>query len=74
MQHIWQWFLQLSATRGGGFGPAPVTFQDLLAWATLMQTEPTPWEIEQIMMIDGVWLKVQAEKSKDKDGKSQAQV
>ncbi|OGU13875.1 MAG: hypothetical protein A2076_13185 [Geobacteraceae bacterium GWC2_53_11] len=69
LQHIWNWFHQLSNTRGGGFGPAPITFQEIAAWAGLMQTEPTPWEIEQIIRLDAVWFKLQAERDKDKPDK-----
>jgi hypothetical protein len=69
LQHIWTWFHHLSSTRGGGFGPAPISFQEIDAWARLMRTGPTPWEIEQIMRLDGVWFKVQAEKDK-KDKKT----
>jgi hypothetical protein len=67
--HIWLWFMQLSNTRGGGFGPAPITFQEIAAWAGLLQTEPTPWEIEQILMLDGVWFKIQAERDKTRNKK-----
>ena len=47
-------------------GPAPLSFQEILAWALLLEKEPTVWEIEQIVMIDGVWFTVQAEKDKVK--------
>ena len=70
VRHIWRWFCQLNATRGGGWGPAPLTFQDLSAWAALMRTEPTPWELEMLLMIDGISLRVDAEKSKaERDAK-----
>jgi hypothetical protein len=29
-----------------------------------METEPTPWEIEQVKRLDGIWFKVQSEKDK----------
>lgn len=67
--HLWSWFHQLHNTRGGGFGPAPITFQEVFAWASLLQIEPTPWEIEQLMMLDRIWFKVQAERDKNKTGK-----
>jgi hypothetical protein len=62
IEHIWSWFFQLHHTRGGGMGPAPLTYQEMSAWSQLLQIEPTPWEISMVMMIDGVWLKTQSEK------------
>jgi hypothetical protein len=66
VHHIWIWFHQLSGTRGGGFGPAPITYQKIAAWANLLQTEPTPWEIEMLMMLDRLWFKIQNDRDKKK--------
>lgn len=65
MEHIWGWFIQLSARRGGGFGPAPLSYQEVDAWARLMGLDPTPWEIQQIMTIDDIQLKVSYEQQKN---------
>ncbi|MBV5327024.1 MAG: hypothetical protein JZU65_05210, partial [Chlorobium sp.] len=69
--HIWNWFQQLSWTRGGGFGPAPLTHNEIRSWYKNMgvKPRPTPWEIEQILRLDGIWFKVQGEKDKNKPGK-----
>ena len=66
--HIWAWFVQLSVRRGGGFGPAPLTYQELDAWARRLEIDPTPWEIEQIMVIDDVNMLVSSEKSANNSG------
>lgn len=62
--HIWQWYLQLSGTRGGGFGPAPLTYVEIDAWKKIMQTDATPWEVEQIKTIDHLYLDYLYEKQK----------
>lgn len=64
--HIWTWFLKLHKTRGGGFGPAPITYQEIFSWARISKIGITPWEAEQIRKIDDIWFKVQAEKDKEK--------
>lgn len=68
-QHIWNWYNQLSATRGGGFGPAPITYQEIRAWSKLMQTRPQPWEIDLIMMLDRIWFEMWADRDKAESAK-----
>lgn len=66
VEHLWSWFDQLSGTRGGGFGPAPLTYQELDAWARLTDSRPTPWEVEQILRLDRLWLSNMADRIKQK--------
>lgn len=37
-------------------------YSEIRAWAELMQNDPTPWELEQIMMIDRIYMGIVAEK------------
>ena len=67
LEHIWKWFLRLSARRGGGYGPAPFSFQEIGAWAELTRCEPSPWEVEQLEKLDDLYLKIIAETIKTKD-------
>lgn len=67
VEHIWGWFLQLSATRGGGFGPAPLAYSEIEAWTRMTGDDPTPWELERIMELDRIYLNHMAERAKDKD-------
>ena len=57
--HIWKWFLDLAGARGGGFGPAPISWSDMMAWSILTWAMPTPQEVDQILALDRLWLKVQ---------------
>ncbi|MDD2367336.1 MAG: hypothetical protein PHN84_14350 [Desulfuromonadaceae bacterium] len=62
VEHLWQWFQELSGTRGGGFGPAPLTYAEIAAWQRVMQTHPTPWEIAIIKHLDNLYFKYLADK------------
>lgn len=66
--HVWAWFLELSAGRGSnGFGPNPISWLDLLAWTVLTGTITRPAEINAIMALDQVWMKVQAARNSEPD-------
>ena len=67
-EHLWSWFFRLSRRRGGGFGPSPLTHQDIFAWATLSGITPNPWEVLQLEMLDDLYLKMTAKKDKEGEG------
>lgn len=52
MEHIWEWFLDLSLARPVGYGPTPISFSEIEAYSRLMGVEITPWEVEQLRRID----------------------
>ena len=55
----WNWFMQLHAARGSsGFGPSPLSYEDINAWATRMRIYPTPLEVELLKMLDITYLQV----------------
>jgi hypothetical protein len=57
--HVWAWFLELNAARGsGGFGPASLSYLDVLAWTILTGVLVRPAEVGAIMAIDRAWLAV----------------
>lgn len=62
--YLWGWFLELHRVRGGGMGPAPITFQDLEAWARMRALRLAPWEVEVIQDLDTTWMNAQAEATK----------
>ena len=66
LQYLWEWFWELARRRGGGLGPAPITWQELDAWAGRTGKEPTPWEAALIMRLDDAYLHHLAEKNKEK--------
>lgn len=59
MVHVWSAFLYLSRCRGQGFsGPQPLSYQEIKAWAELTDTPLMAWEVDAIMRIDKVFMRV----------------
>jgi hypothetical protein len=57
-QGVWHLFLELHARRGSnGFGPAPIDEARLCCWQQLHRTQLSPWEVDTIFLLDGVWLR-----------------
>ncbi|WP_435406470.1 phage tail assembly chaperone [Pseudomonas juntendi] len=62
VDHVWGWYLELHAARGGsGFGPSPIGFTEMAAWAALTGNHPSPWEVETLRALDQAHLDHQAE-------------
>lgn len=52
-EYLWRWFAELDNDRGDtGDGPAPITYQDIEAWARLTGRKPRPWEVGVIKALD----------------------
>jgi hypothetical protein len=63
--HLWHWWLDLhQGRRTGGFGPEPLGWSDIDAWARLCCTAPRVDEVRAIMRIDAAWLSALAERRK----------
>ena len=57
LSYLWEWFCDLSNGRGyAEFGPLPLNYSEIQAWAQLTRTEPTAWEVTVIKQIDRVYL------------------
>ena len=55
--YLWQWFCELSGGRGyAEYGPLPLTYSEILAWAQLTGTEPTSWEVDVLKTIDRAFI------------------
>jgi hypothetical protein len=66
-EHVWQWFLELHAGRGSnGFGPNPLSWSDLAAWASLTMRTVRPSEVDAIMMLDRLWMAQKASEAEVK--------
>lgn len=64
LEYIWEWFGELSRTRGGGWGPGPITYLEIDAWARLTSNSPEPWEVALIRKLDTAWLVAESERTK----------
>lgn len=61
--YIWGKYLSLHHGRAYGInGPCPISYQDILAWTSIMRESLEPWEVEVIMMIDRKFLEFVQEK------------
>ena len=57
LHYLWSWFNDLSSSRGyAEFGPLPLTYQELRAWADMTMNIPTAWEIDVIRNIDRAYI------------------
>lgn len=67
--HVWLWFLDLSSTRGSnGFGPNPLAWTEIAAWASLTGIIVRPAEIEALLILDHAWLADYAKRVPKKSG------
>lgn len=63
---LWEWFWELSSGRGHtGFGPQPLSWQDMEAWARISGIELQPWQAVIFRAMDRAWLAAVAKRSKD---------
>jgi hypothetical protein len=59
LRHVWSAFCSLSAKRTAGFsGPNPITYEQIKAWKELTETPIEAWEVEAIMQLDQVYMRV----------------
>ena len=55
---VWGLFLRLHEGRGGGgFGPAPISYEAMEAYQAITGEPLRPWEIEIIRALDREWLR-----------------
>lgn len=60
--YLLQYFTEISRTReSSGYGPQPLRFSEIDAWAHLYGVELSPFEINTILDLDAVWRKVWAD-------------
>ena len=56
-EELWNWFWELGSGRGSsGFGPLPISWGDMAAWARLAGLDMQPWEAAILRRMDAAWL------------------
>ena len=67
--HVWGWFQELQEGRSGnGFGPNPLSFAEIAAWASLTGRRPQPWEVRALKKIDLAYLETTVKPPEKKNG------
>ena len=64
-EHVWGWFQALCSGRGGGFGPAPLSWADMHGFFNLQGIEVRAWELSLLRVFDAAWFEVNREGKKD---------
>ena len=54
--HVWGWWQELHKGRQGGFGPLPLSWEGIKAWADLHGLTPTALELRWLRAVDDAWL------------------
>ncbi|MEG2140689.1 MAG: hypothetical protein RRY20_07885 [Bilophila sp.] len=63
--YLWNWFQELSSGRGNnGFGPSPLGWADMAAWAQLTAIPLTPYETLTLRSMDTAYLTACADTQK----------
>ncbi|MCA1973885.1 MAG: hypothetical protein LDL44_13685, partial [Caenispirillum sp.] len=63
-EYLWRWFLDLHGARASsGFGPQPLSYGEIAAYAALHGLAPTPWEVGVLRDLDREYLKHAAEQA-----------
>jgi hypothetical protein len=74
LQHVWEWFGELSSSRSGnGGGPNPLSFVEIEAWARLTGRLPAPREVQAIMALDMELFTLWAEQNRRRETARKAQ-
>ena len=65
MLYLWTWFCELSEGRQiTEFGPGPLTYSEIMAWAILTKTDLEAWEVDVLKRIDTMYIKQAMSRSK----------
>jgi hypothetical protein len=61
LEYVWRWWCELNAARGSsGFGPQPISYGEIAAWAALTHAAPDPFDVECIVALDRCFLNTYA--------------
>lgn len=74
VQHIWDWFCELSASRSGnGMGANPIAWTEIEAWARLTGRLLAPRDVQAIAALDQAFFTEQAEQDRRREAARRAQ-
>lgn len=68
MSRLWDAFVDLNATRGGGFGPGPISYAEIEAWSRVTRHPVSAWDVAVIRRCDETALLAWQPKRKPRPG------
>lgn len=75
LRHVWEWFIELHGRRSSaGYGPNPISYQDLQAWSLLTGSRPRTVEVAMIVAVDDVYMAQVLKQLEKQNSKSQGTV
>jgi hypothetical protein len=64
--YLWNYFMELSRARGNnGFGPSPLAYSEIQAWARLTKQALDAWELDAILKLDVLFLNAKSKAIKE---------
>lgn len=74
LEHLWEWFCELSASRSGnGGGPNPIAFTEIEAWIRLTGRAVQPRDVRAILRIDQAYFTTLADQDRRREAARRAQ-
>lgn len=63
-RHVWENFIDIHRGRRiSGMGASGIAYSDIQDWCNLRNIRLSSWEIDVVLMLSGVWVKVMNEDS-----------
>lgn len=56
LPYLMDLLFEVGPAQGGGFGPLPITHQELLAWQVNMRRFLQPWEVSMLRRLSVEWI------------------
>lgn len=66
LPYLVDYLFEVGPASSGGFGPAPITHVELLAWQENMRRRLQPWEIVMLRQLSSQWV-AQAQQAEEHD-------
>jgi hypothetical protein len=65
LQYLYEWFCDLSASRGSnGYAPNPLSPSGIRDWSEMSGHRLNPWEFDLLRAMDRKWMKVYSDLNK----------
>ena len=56
LPYLVEYLFEVGPAAGGGFGPAPITHQEIAAWQSNMRRQLQPWEVSMLRRMSVQWV------------------